>query len=81
MSGYGFGNRTVTLHLLRGVLGFAALGGALFGGSILAAVVLLPAALVLLKGCPTCWTIGLVETIARRSRAARSVAEERLPIA
>ena len=44
--GLGFGNRTVALHLLRGVLGFAALGVALFGGSVLAAVVLVPAALV-----------------------------------
>lgn len=64
--GLGFGNRTVALHLLRGVLGFAALGVALFGGSVLAAVVLVPAALVLMKGCPTCWTIGLVQTVQRR---------------
>jgi len=64
--GLGFGNRTVTLHLLRGVLGFAALAGALFGGSVLAAVVLVPAALMLMKGCPTCWMVGLVQTLARR---------------
>lgn len=67
----GFGNRTVALHLLRGVLGFAALGGALFGGSVLAAVVLIPAALVLMKGCPTCWTIGLVQTVQRRLQRVR----------
>ena len=65
--GLGFGNRTVTLHLLRGVLGFAALGGALFGRSVLAAVVLVPAALMLMKGCPTCWMVGLVQTVARRT--------------
>ena len=66
-----FSNRTVALHLLRGVLGFAALGGALFGGSVLAAVVLIPAALVLMKGCPTCWTIGLVQTVQRRLQRVR----------
>ena len=66
-----FGNRTVALHLLRGVFGFAALGGALFGGSVLAAVVLIPAALVLMKGCPTCWTIGLVQTVQRRLQRVR----------
>ena len=64
--GLGFGNRTVAVHLLRGVLGFAALGGALFGGSVLAAVVLISAALVLMKGCPTCWTIALLQTVLRR---------------
>ena len=62
----GFGSRTVALHLLRGLLGFTALAGALFGGSVMAAVLLVPAALVLMKGCPTCWTIGLVQTVVRR---------------
>ena len=69
--GLGFGNRTVAMHLLRGVLGFAALGGALFGGSVLAAVVLIPVALVLMKGCPTCWTIGLLQTLQRRLHRVR----------
>lgn len=65
---FGFGNRTVALHLLRGLLGFAALWGALFAGLGMAGIVLLPVALVLMKGCPTCWAIGLVETVARRVR-------------
>ena len=67
-AGLGFGNRTVALHLLRGVLGFSALAGALFGGSVLATVVLIPAALVLMKGCPTCWMIGLMQTVTRQGR-------------
>jgi hypothetical protein len=31
-------------------------------------LVLLPAALYFLKGCPMCWTVGLIETIARAVR-------------
>ena len=46
----GFGNRTVGLHLLRGLAGAVALATALWAW----------------KGCPTCWMIGLIETLARR---------------
>lgn len=60
-----FGNRTIGLHLLRGVLGLAALGGSLatMNRTMWPSLLLLPVALFLLKGCPTCWTIGLIETI------------------
>jgi hypothetical protein len=60
-----FGNRTIALHILRGVLGVAALYGSLstMNHTIWPSIVLLPAALYLLKGCPMCWTMGLIETI------------------
>ena len=60
-----FGNRTIGLHLLRGALGLAALGGSLstMNRTMWPSLLLLPAALLLLKGCPMCWTIGLIETI------------------
>ena len=61
-----FGNRTIGLHLLRGVLGLAALymSFSTFRGSTWATLICLGAALFLLKGCPMCWTLGLIETIA-----------------
>jgi hypothetical protein len=59
------GNRTIGLHLLRGVLGVAALYVWLStaGRAIWPTLVLLPAGLYLLKGCPMCWTVGLIETV------------------
>lgn len=63
-------SRSLAEHLLRGLLGFTAL--------VVAFVVMtheslwsIPVALVgvvLLRGCPTCWLIGLTETVtAKRS--------------
>jgi hypothetical protein len=60
-----FASKSVPRHLIRGTIGF---------GSIVAAValipvvgllslLLLPLALVAFRGCPTCWVIGLLETI------------------
>lgn len=63
-----FASSGITEHLLRGAVG----GGALLGGAALAPehpwilAVALPLAVVALRGCPTCWTIGLVETIAAK---------------
>src|SRR4051812_29351013 len=61
-----FGNRTIGLHLLRGALGLAALymSFSTFRGSTWGTLIFLGAALFLLKGCPMCWTLGLIETIA-----------------
>jgi len=66
----GFASASIAEHLARGAVGLAALGG-----SVLAApshpwlsLLALPVALIALRGCPTCWTIGLVQTIAARLR-------------
>jgi hypothetical protein len=61
-----FGNRSITVHLLRGVLGFASLYAAASCVSTRPwlMVILIPLALFLLKGCPMCWTLGLIETLA-----------------
>ena len=61
-----FGNKTVVRHLFSGALGVAALYLALstFKGSTGRSLVFAGVALFLLKGCPMCWTLGLVETIA-----------------
>lgn len=64
-----FGNRTIALHLVRGAIGFGALALAVTSASPWLSVGLIPIALIALKGCPICWTIGLVETIAMRVHA------------
>lgn len=66
-----FGNRSIVIHLAKGIGGFAALALALgtMNVSLLPSLVLLPLSLYLLRGCPTCWTIGLFETIAMRVHA------------
>jgi|GEM_PF-5198012 len=61
-----FGNRTIGRHLLRGALGITALYISLstLRGTTWGSLIFLAAALYLLKGCPMCWTLGLIETIA-----------------
>jgi hypothetical protein len=64
-----FASKSIGEHLLRGAVG---------AGAVVAAVtladrgwpplVLLPLALLALRGCPMCWTVGLVETVWARFR-------------
>jgi len=56
---------TVAAHLTRGVLGFGLLGVALALAPSHgpAALLLVAPGLVALRGCPTCWIAGLIETI------------------
>jgi len=65
-----FASRSVTVHLLRGAFGFGALLAALWvlESSPGLSVALLVAAVVGLRGCPTCWTFGLIEIMAARAR-------------
>lgn len=59
-----FASRSVPRHLVRGALGLPlmvaafALVGVLGGWSLL----LLVPAVALLRGCPTCWALGLAQT-------------------
>ena len=71
MGALGFGNRTVGVHLMRGGLGALALAAAWIAPSLWLAVPLVGAALWAWKGCPTCWTVGLLQTIANRQNAQR----------
>jgi hypothetical protein len=68
-------SNSVPEHLLRGVAGLAAAALAI----VLVAVVgpvslaLLPLTAVAWRGCPTCWTVGLLGTLAdNRARRACS---------
>jgi hypothetical protein len=64
-----FGSKTALAHILRGVIGFCALALAILlardadTASVLVSVGLAIVALVALRGCPVCWTIGLFETL------------------
>ncbi|MER7704741.1 hypothetical protein ABTX81_17835 [Kitasatospora sp. NPDC097605] len=63
----GYASRTLAGHLVRGGVGFGASAGALallpFVGPV--ALLLLPVGLLAFRGCPTCWVIGLMETVSR----------------
>lgn len=68
-----FATRTLSGHLLRGAAAFGSLALAVgqqqANGALSLGAGLL--ALVLLRGCPMCWLIGLVETVRQRRRAWR----------
>ena len=61
----GFASKSVPRHLARGVVGFGALVGGLALVPAVGVVGLLgvPIGVVALRGCPMCWTMGLVQTI------------------
>ncbi|GAA1504168.1 hypothetical protein GCM10009730_03830 [Streptomyces albidochromogenes] len=73
-----FASASLRGHLARGVVGF----GGLIGSVALIPVVgpvsllLLPVGAMALRGCPMCWTIGLVQTVSR-GRLRRSCEEGR----
>lgn len=64
-----FCSRSVGEHLARGAAALALMAGALFFfetlGPVASALALLGAVL-LLRGCPMCWLMGLFETVAQR---------------
>jgi hypothetical protein len=60
-----FASSSVPLHLMRGAIGFGLIGATLVlipsYGPL--ALLLVPVGLVALRGCPTCWAVGLAETV------------------
>ncbi|MGH8879256.1 MAG: hypothetical protein ACRD0P_18255 [Stackebrandtia sp.] len=78
----GFASSSLPRHLLRGAAGFGALIGAiaLYPVVGLASLLLIPAGLLALRGCPMCWAIGLVETISM-GRLRRSCNDGRCELA
>ena len=67
-----FGSRTLIEHLVRGIVGIAALGAAIYlaqrpgAASLIGSVVLALVALIAWRGCPMCWLTGLIETLQRK---------------
>ncbi|MEU6314239.1 hypothetical protein [Streptomyces sp. NPDC047014] len=62
-----FASASVPRHLARGALGFGSLAAAvaLFPAYGPVTLALAPIGLLALRGCPMCWTMGLIETISR----------------
>ncbi|CAM5242018.1 hypothetical protein GCM10010329_44670 [Streptomyces spiroverticillatus] len=62
-----FASKSVPRHLARGAIGLALIGGALALVPVVGPVALLaaPLALVAFRGCPTCWAVGLAQTVSR----------------
>jgi hypothetical protein len=60
-----FASSSVARHLARGAFGFGLIGAAIALVSSVgpAALLIAPVGVVALGGCPTCWVVGLVETI------------------
>jgi hypothetical protein len=60
-----FASSSLPRHLARGAVGFGGIGGglALLPVMGIAALVLVPVGLIALRGCPMCWTMGLVQTL------------------
>lgn len=66
-------SRRLTDSLLRGSVGLPALAfaAALISTHPVVALALVPIALIALRGCPMCWTMGLASDIAAKLRARR----------
>jgi hypothetical protein len=62
-----YGSPSVTIHLIRGVIGSACLVVALIYSPVMGRWTVIPgaAALVSFGGCPMCWIVGLGGTILR----------------
>ncbi|GGL06316.1 hypothetical protein [Nocardia jinanensis] len=62
-----FASASLPEHLVRGAVGFGALIGSVGLIPIVGPVglMLLPVALIALRGCPTCWAVGLMQTLSR----------------
>ena len=69
-----FASSSLVEHLLRGVIGICALNYAISISEqhSIYSLVLAGVSLLAFRGCPTCWTIGLVETTYRQFKRRNS---------
>ena len=63
-----FASTSSPRHCIRGAIGFGAFAGAIALIPVIGLLssLLAPIGLLALRGCPTCWTIGLIQTISKR---------------
>lgn len=66
-----FASKTLREHFLRGALGIAAFVAVPSAATVhpLLGLAFVPVAMLLLRGCPLCWTVGLVQTLVRSAKA------------
>ena len=76
-----FASDTLAEHLLRGAVGLAlVVAGLVLAGDHPWALLGLPLAVLAWRGCPTCWTLGLAQTMTRgRVGGACPLPEDRAP--
>lgn len=62
-----FASSSVPRHLARGALGFGLIIGSIALVPTLgpAALLAAPLSLIAFRGCPTCWLVGLAQTVSR----------------
>lgn len=68
---------SVGIHLLRGLAALGLIIGALYSSSygsigVVFAALAFVGAIVLLRGCPMCWLVGLFETLHQRKEKTSS---------
>jgi hypothetical protein len=62
-----FASASLSGHLIRGFIAAGLLGWALtHQGEIALSLLAAAGALIAMRGCPICWSIGLLETIAQK---------------
>lgn len=73
-----FASKSLASHLLRGAIGAAALWYAFasFSSCYLCAIAGIIVALLAFRGCPVCWTVGLLETSCRIPKAKAGAAAD-----
>ncbi|MER6999761.1 hypothetical protein [Streptomyces sp. NPDC000410] len=66
-TGTNFASASVPRHLARGAIGFGLIIGSIALVPVAGPATLLaaPLALIAFRGCPTCWMVGLAQTISR----------------
>ncbi len=62
-----FAGVSLPVHLARGVIGFGLVAGSVALAPIVGwiSLLLLPAGVVALRGCPMCWVVGLAQALSR----------------
>ncbi|ALO06635.1 hypothetical protein [Streptomyces gardneri] len=62
-----FASKSVPRHLARGAVGFGLIIGSIVLVPVAGPATLLaaPLALIAFRGCPTCWMVGLAQTVSR----------------
>lgn len=62
-----YASKSLSVHLARGVVGFGLVAASIALAPVVGWISLLalPAGVLALRGCPTCWAIGLVQTLSR----------------